>query len=167
MKAESTLNRITLNPSSASPGETLYINIPKLSDNLVIVPGSVSLLFDLEVDGHANNTVVNNLSANLVTRLKVLFGGETLQDTQRYDLFQTYRDLFLTAEEREDKLKNGITSSLNMRKLRTKAGDAKTQDVKEVALANVHGSKYRIPINHPILTITITAFFTQKHWKII
>ena len=151
LKAESTLNRITLNPSTASPGETLYINIPKLSENLVIVPGSVSLLFDLEVEGHANNTVVNNLAANLVTRLKVLFGGETLQDTQRYDLFQTYHDLFLTKEDRKDRLKQGISSSLNIRKLRTKAGDAKTQDVKEVALANVHGSKYRIPINHPIL----------------
>ena len=150
LKAESTLNRITLNPSSASPGETLYINIPKLSENLVIVPGSVSLLFDLDVEGHANNTLVNNVGRNLVTRLKVLFGGETLQDTQRYDLFQTYHDLFLTEEEREDRLKQGI-SSLNIRKLRTKAGDAKTQDVKEVALANVHGSKYRIPINHPIL----------------
>ena len=90
LKAESTLNRITLNPSTASPGETLYINIPKLSENLVIVPGSVSLLFDLDVEGHANNTVVNNVGRNLVTRLKVLFGGETLQDTQRYDLVQTY-----------------------------------------------------------------------------
>ena len=57
LKAESSLNRITLNPSSASPGETLYINIPKLSQNVVIVPGSVSLLFDLTVDGHANNTL--------------------------------------------------------------------------------------------------------------
>ena len=51
LKAESTLNRITLNPSSANPGETLYINIPKLSENLVIVPGSVYLVFNLAVDG--------------------------------------------------------------------------------------------------------------------
>ena len=122
LKAESTLNRITLNPSSASPGETLYINIPKLSENLVIVPGSVSLVFDLMLMGHANNTVVNNVGSNLVSRLKVLFGGETLQDTQRYDLFQTYHDLFLTDEEREDRLKQGISSE-NMRKLRTNAGD--------------------------------------------
>ena len=150
LKAESTMNRITLNPSSASPGETLYINIPKLSENLVIVPGSVSLLFDLDVDGHANNTLVNNVGSNLVSRLRVLFGGETLQDTQRYDLFQTYHDLFLTDEEREDRLKQGI-SSVNMRKLRTKAGDGKTQDTKEVDLSKVHNTKYRIPLNHPIL----------------
>ena len=94
LKAESSLNRITLNPSSASPGETLYINIPKLAENVVIVPGSVNILFDLTVIGHANKTIVNNVGRNLVTRLKVMLGGETLQDTQRHDLFQTYHDLY-------------------------------------------------------------------------
>ena len=95
LKEESILNRITLNPSSANPGETLYINIPKLTDNLVIVPGSVSLVFNLNVEGHENNTLVNDVGSNLVSRLRVLFGGETLQDTQRYDLFQTYHDSIL------------------------------------------------------------------------
>ena len=41
LKADSTLHRITLNPSSANPGETLNVNIPKLAENVVIVPGSV------------------------------------------------------------------------------------------------------------------------------
>ena len=150
LKEESILNRITLNPSSANPGETLYINIPKLTENLVIVPGSVSLVFNLNVEGHENNTLVNNVGSNLVSRLKVLFGGETLQDTQRYDLFQTYHDLFLTDEERDDRLKQGI-SSLNMRKLRTNAGDKVDTDAKEVTLAGVHNRKYQIQLNHPIL----------------
>ena len=116
----------------------------------MIVPGSVSLLFDLDVEGHVNNTFVNNLGANLVSRLKVLFGGETLQDTQRYDLFQTYHDLFLSKEDRKDRLKQGI-SSPNIRKLRTNAGDKDDSELKEVSLAVVHNTKYRIPINHPIL----------------
>ena len=150
LKAESTLNRITLNPSSANPGETLYINIPKLSENLVIVPGSVYLVFNLTVEGHEDNTLVNNVGSNLVYRLRVLFGGETLQDTQRYDLFQTYHDLFLSDEEREDGLRKGI-SSVNMRKLRSNAGDKVDTDSKEVTLAVVHNTKYHIPLNHPIL----------------
>ena len=41
LKANSTLHRITLTPSNANPGETLYIEIPKLSENMVIFPGSV------------------------------------------------------------------------------------------------------------------------------
>ena len=66
LKAAATLNRISFNPSSANPGETLYIKIPKLSENIVIVPGSVNLLFDLNVTGHENNTLVNNIGRNLI-----------------------------------------------------------------------------------------------------
>ena len=39
LKANSTLHRITLTPSNANPGETLYIEIPKLTENMTIVPG--------------------------------------------------------------------------------------------------------------------------------
>ena len=78
LKANSTLHRITLTPSNANPGETLYIEIPKLTDNMVIVPGSVFLVFNLAISGHENNTVVNNISRNLVKRQRVVFGGETL-----------------------------------------------------------------------------------------
>ena len=92
LKAETTLHRTTFTPSSANPGETLYINIPKLSGNNVIVPNSVKLAFNIDVAGHANNTLVNNLGRNLVSNFKVIFGGETLQDTKRYDLFATYHD---------------------------------------------------------------------------
>ena len=114
LKANSTLNRITLTPSNANPGETLYIEIPKLMENMVIVPGSVFLVFNLTLSGHENNTVVNNISRSLVKRQRVVFGGETLQDTTNYDLFQTYHDLFLPKEERENMLRHGISSE-NMR----------------------------------------------------
>ena len=150
LKAEATLNRITLNPSSINPGETLYLNIPKLAEGIVIVPNSVALVFNLSVAGHANSTLVNNVARNLLTSFKVKFGGEILQDTQRYDLLQTYNDLFLTKEEKDDRLKQGI-SSVNVRKLRTNAGDKVTTDAGEVALAAVHNTKYRIPWDHPIL----------------
>ena len=148
LKAESSLNRITLNPSSASPGETLYIHIPKLAENVLIVPGSVYIKFNLNVADHANRTLVNNVGRNLVSRLKVMFGGETLQDIQRYDLFQTYHDLF--DKRRKEKLRQGISSE-NMRKFRTNSGDKSTGDDMEVALAAIHNTKYCIPLDHSIL----------------
>ena len=150
LKAESSLNRITFDRSSHIPGEEIRVIIPKLADDVVIVPGSVKLIFDLIVRGHANNTVVNNIGRNLVKKLKVLFGGETLQDTNRYDLFQTYHDLFLETEDREDRLRQGI-SSVNMRKLRTGAGDRVESDGKEVSLSKVHGKRYEIPLDHPVI----------------
>ena len=150
IKARSTLNRITLTPSEASPNETLYVDIPKLADNIVIVSGSVYLTFDLNVTGHANNTLVNNVGRNLVKRQRVLSGGEVLQDTLDYDLFQTYHDLHLSSEARDDMLRHGVSAE-NTRKLRTAAGDKSTSNAKEVAMATLHGTKYCIPLNHPIL----------------
>ena len=110
IKARSTLNRITLTPSEASPNETLYVYIPKLAENIVLVPGSAYLTFDLNVTGHANNTLVNNVGRNLVKRQRVLFGGEVLQDTLDYDLFQTYHDLHLSSEARDDMLRHGVSN---------------------------------------------------------
>ena len=150
LKAESTLQRITFTPSSANPGETLYDNIPKLSGNNVLVPGSVKLSFNLDVTGPVNNTLVNNIGRNLVSNFKVVLGGEVLQDTKRYDLFMTYQDLFLPKKSRFKRLKQGI-STKNMRKLRTSAGDASTSNAEEVALGKIYSNRYIIPINHPIL----------------
>ena len=164
LKANSTLNRITLTPSNANPGETLYIEIPKLTENMVIVPRSVFLVFNLTISGHENNTVVNNISRSLVKRQRAVFGGETLQDTTNYDLFQTYHDLFLPKEERENMLRHGISSE-NMRKLRTNAGDKDTSNAKEVAMATLHNTKYCIPLDHPILSDH--GSFFQNHCLIL
>ena len=151
LKAETTLQRTTFTPSSANPGETLYVNIPKLSGNNVIVPNSVRLAFDFVIENaEANDTVVNNLGRNLISNFKVLLGGETLQDTKRYDLFATYHDSFLPRDERTKRLRQGISTE-NMRKLRTGAGDATTSDAGQVALGKIYAKRYHIPINHPIL----------------
>ena len=151
LKAETTLQRTTFTPSSANPGELLYVSIPKLSGNNVIVPNSVRLAFDLVVtNAEANDTIVNNLGRNLISNFKVSMGGETLQDTKRYDLFSTYHDSFLSKNERIKRLRQGISDE-NIRKLRTGAGDANTSNAGQVSLGKIYGKRYHIPINHPIL----------------
>lgn len=154
LKAERTHHRVTFNPSSAQPGETLYIHLPKLSENIVLIPGSVGLLFDLTLkDGStsdANKTVVNNLGRNLVFRMRTTLGGEIIQDSQRWDLYQTYNDLFLTKEERNDRVREGISSE-EVRKHRTEAGDKDSSDEEGKILASIYGNKYKIPLTHPIL----------------
>ena len=107
----------------------------------------MSLRFDLNVQGHANNTVVNNVARNLVSQFKVRFASETLQDTARHDLLKTYEDLFTYPY---NKLGQGISSEY-IRKLRTNAGDKDDSNTKEVTLANIHDMKYCTPIDHPIL----------------
>ena len=155
MKAERTLKRITFNPTSANPGETLYVSVPKLAENEVIVPGSLALVFNinLKVTGaHANNYLVQNVSRALVDKFKVKFGAFTVQDTDSYNIYKTFEDLFRSRDERDNMLREGIQST-DLNKIRSGAGDKKTSGVdEENALNAEYGTKYRINLDHPILT---------------
>ena len=87
MKTERAVKRITFDRTEASPGETLYVSVPKLKQNEVLVPGSQALLFDIDVfGGYANNFLVQNVTRALVDKLLVKFAGAVLQDTVGHDI---------------------------------------------------------------------------------
>ena len=155
MKAERTVKRITFNPTEANPGETLYVYVPKLAENEVIVAGSLALVFNinLKVTGaHANNYLVQNVSRALVDKLKVKFAATTVQDTDSYSVYKTFEDLFLSRDKRANMLREGIQSD-DLNKICSGAGDKKTSGVgAENKLNTVYGTKYRINLDHPILT---------------
>ena len=67
-----------------------------LDDGVVLVPGSLSLIFNLAVNGHTNNYIVNNVPRALFDRLTVKFAGEIGLDTDGYNLFNLYEDLLFT-----------------------------------------------------------------------
>ena len=155
MKAERTVKRITFNPTEAKPGETLYVHVPKLAENEVIVAGSLALVFNinLKVTGaHVNNYLMQNVSRALVDKFKVKFAAATIQDTDSYSIYKTFEDLFLSRDERANMLREGIQSD-DLNKIRSGAGDKKTSGViAENKLNAVYGTKYRINLDHPILT---------------
>ena len=129
MKAERTVKRITVERNTTNPVETLYVSVPKLNEHEVIVPGSLSLLFDIDLSGgHANNFLVQNVSWTLVEKLVVKFAATTLQDTVGYDIYKTFEDLFLSEDERNNMKLDGIQSE-DLCKIRSDAGDQKTSGV--------------------------------------
>lgn len=75
LKADIVRHRVTHNPNNGSPSETLYFAVPKLDDDVVLVSGSLVLVFNLVLSGNANNFLVNNVSRSLVSRLVVKFDG--------------------------------------------------------------------------------------------
>ena len=89
---------------------------------MVLVLGFLSLIFDSTVSGESNNFLVNNALRALVTRLTVKFAGEIVQDTDGYDLFKLYEDLFLTESERESIMFREGSQSEDLSKIRCKAG---------------------------------------------
>ena len=153
MKAPRYVKRITFNPSEANPGETLRVHVPKLNENEVLVPCSLALRFEIDLSGgHANNFLVQNVSRVLVSRMTVNFGGTTLEDTTDYDVHKTFSDLFLPGEKRDNMVPEGIQSE-DLSKIRSGAGDGKTSGVDaEKILNGIYGKKYRINLDHQILT---------------
>ena len=147
------VKRITFDKTEANPGDTLYVHVPKLNKNEVLVPGSLALRFDIDLSGgHANNFLVQNVSRALVKKMVVKFAGTILQDTVDYDLFKIYEDLFLSQEQRDEMVREGIQSE-DLCKIRSNAGDKKTSGVDtENKLNQIYGSKYCIRLDHEILT---------------
>ena len=161
LKAERAVKRITFERTEANPQETLYVSVPKLNENEVIVPGSLALRFNIDLSGgHANNFLVDNVGWALVEKLVVKYSGTILQDTVDYDIYKIFEDLFLSQEERDNMLQDGIQSE-DLNKICSNSGDKKTSSVaKENKLNGIYGSKYRIRLDHQILN-DHGAFYPQ------
>ena len=115
MKTEREVKRITCDRTEAKPEETLYVSVPKLSENQVIMPDSLALRFNIELrGGHVNNFLVNNVARALVGKLAVKYAGTTLQDTVDYDICKIHEDpltgtkINLTGSQRLRSKKTGL-----------------------------------------------------------
>ena len=51
MQAERTVTRIAFNRSTVKPGDILYVMVPKLAQDVVMVPGTLALVFDIDLTG--------------------------------------------------------------------------------------------------------------------
>ena len=153
MKALYSVKRITFHPSEANPGDRLEVRVPRLNKNEVLVPGTLALRFEIDLSGgHANNYLVQNVSRALVSQRVVKFGGKTLEDIVDYDIYKLFTDLFLPEEKRRNMVAEGIQSE-KLSKIRSGAGDKPTTGVDdENKLEKVFGNRYRIKLDHPILT---------------
>ena len=145
--------RITFYRIEASPGETLYVSVPTLNKNEVIVSALLALPFDINMaKGDANNFLVQNVTDTLVDKLVVRYAGDILQDMVRYDILKIWDDLFFSQEERDNMLLETIQSE-RLSKIRLGAGDKPTAGVTaETKLETIYKKKYRIRLDHQILT---------------
>ena len=153
MQAERTVTRIAFNPSTANPGDVLYVTVPKLAQDVVIVPGTLSLVFDIDLSGgHANNFLVYNVSRALVSRLTVTFGGTPVHDTNGYDIYKIFNYMFIDVWTRDEMVMEGLHCD-DLNKIRCNAADRKKTGVDDLnKIASVYKQKYKIHLGHQILT---------------
>ena len=153
LKADRTVVRLTFNKSEAKENETLQVTIPKLHKNELIKPNCFKLLADVDLsEGDENNFLVNNFGRAVVSMLTVKFGGQLLNQIMGYDIYKIYEDLYLPRMKRSNMIEQGV-QSVDLNKIRSNSADKKTSGVDtENKLNAVYGSKYCIPIDHPILS---------------
>ncbi|CAB3978676.1 Hypothetical predicted protein [Paramuricea clavata] len=164
IKGPQTRSVVTFNPTTISPGEELYINIPKLKPSC-LVPGSLALLFDFK-NSNTESCFNNNLSKLLAKRLQIKVAGETAYDCSGESLFEVYKDLWLTLGDRKKMIEQGVANE-NLRKLFS--GDdsgKKTGDDSKVADAlvqSIYGTKLKKPIDKIIGDHGLYTPFTMNN----
>ena len=143
---------VTHNPSEIDQNQELLVRFPNLGSNDVIVPGMANLSFNIELSSTAdlNRTLLSNIGRAIVKKLAVKFEGNEIMSVDDYDIFTCYRDLWKTASEKKNAIRQGIISTdgftVNCMKLRINAND-KTTTTKDSAIAIAYGNKFIIPLD--------------------
>ena len=95
---------ITNTPSSIREKETLRVSFPNLGPNDVVVPGSVRLSFEIELESDdVNRTIVNNLGRAIVEEIVIKLEGREIQSIRSSDIFFLLL-LLMENEGRESRL---------------------------------------------------------------
>ena len=148
IKGTRTRHVVTLSPNKVNPGEELYIDIPMLSSESCLVPGSLHLLFNFK-NSNTKSWFNNNLSKLLCERLQIKLAGETVYDNSGESHLAVYKDLWRTKTDRKQSPEYGIANE-NLRKLISKddsganSGDAGR--VNDGLMFSVFGTKQRLRV---------------------
>ena len=148
---------VTHNPSEIDQAQELLVRFPNLGSDDVIVPGMANLSFNIELSSTAdpNRTLVSNIGRAVVKKLAVKFEGNEILSTDDFDIFTCYRDLWKTASEKKNTVRQGIISTdgcmPNCIKLRINAGDKSAGVTQDKAIADAYGNKFIIPLDFEML----------------
>ena len=113
--------------------------------------------FNTELSSTAdpNRTLVSNIGRAIVKKLTVKFEGNEILSIDDFDIFACYRDLWKTASEKKNAVRQGIISTdgcmPNCIKLRINAGDKSALVTQDKAIADAYGNKFIIPLDFEML----------------
>ena len=96
-------------PNSAYPSQHIDIKLPHGSRGHVVVPDTVKITFNLDITSTDKaRSVVNNVGRALVKKKVLMLYSKEIDTIDSSDIYDTYKDLYLSEKEREKKLLQGI-----------------------------------------------------------
>ena len=96
----------------AQPNQHINIDIPHGSRDHEIVPDTVKITFNLDItSADKAGSVVNNVGRAVMKKKVLILGSKDISTINNSDVYDTYKDLYLSWKEREEKLLHGIQSA--------------------------------------------------------
>ena len=96
-------------PIIAYPNQHIDIEILHASRDHVIIPDTVEITFNLDIESiDKARSVVNNVGRALVKKKVLMLYSKVIDTIDSSDIYDTYKDLYLSEKEREKKLLQGI-----------------------------------------------------------
>ena len=140
----------------AYPGQHIDIEIPHGSRDHVIVPDTIKITFKLEIEStdKARN-VVSNVGRVLVKKKELMLGSKGIDTINNSDIYDKYKDLYLSKKEREQKLLQGIQSTNGLKAWVGANGIALTVTTLNNAIKKTFDNRFVIPLDfdffkHPV-----------------
>ena len=141
---------ITMNPATIDEKQQLSVRFPNLSNNDVIIPGTVRLAFEIVLNSKDTNaTVFQNLGRTIIKKTVIKISGNEIMSIDDSDIYHCYTDLWRCPTERVNMAYQGIGKT-NMLKHRIGAGNAGS-DKEDKAIADVYKNRFCIPLDFEIL----------------
>ena len=114
----------TNTPNIAYPRQHIDIEIPHCSRDHVIIPDTLKITFDLDLESKdKTRSVGNNVGRPLIKKKLLILGSKEIEMIDNSDIYDAYKDLYLREKEREEKLLQGIQPANG---LKTRLGAKKT-----------------------------------------
>ena len=98
-------------PNIAYQNQHIDIDIPHGSRDHVITPDTIKITFNVDIQSTDKaRSVVNNAGRALAKKKVLMLGLKDIDMIYGSGIYDTYKDLYLTEKEREEKLLQGIQS---------------------------------------------------------
>ena len=146
-------------PNKAYPNQHTDTEILHGSRDQVVVPDTVKITFNLDIEStDKTRSVVNNVGRALVNKKVLMLGSKDINTINNSDIYDTYKHLYLSKKEREEKLLQSI-QSVNSLKTRVSAKkvDSTTLAVamQENAIKKTFNKRFVVPLDfdffrHPV-----------------
>ena len=99
-------------PNIAYASQNIDIDIAHGSRDHIIIPDTIKFTFNLKIESRDKaRSVVNNVGRNFVKKKVLMLGSTDIDTISNSDIYDAYKDLYLSEKELKEKLLQGIQSA--------------------------------------------------------